>query len=207
MSESSNDREQGDPPPPLEMQRKLARTVTNPAVRANQTIIQWSGLTGTPFDRGLLLELEAQIAAIQAGSLDRPTAVLAAHVETLNAVFYALIRSAFEYRGSPHEHEKLKLAMRVQARVAATVQKLVDIKSPRPVAYVQQANIAHGPQQVNNLAHPNTLHGREVGNPPNELLEQQPNGWLDTRTTHASGSSNQAMEAVGAVHGTKDNQG
>jgi hypothetical protein len=48
------------------------------------------------------VELEAQIAAIQAGNLDRPTAVLAAHVETLNAVFYALIHSAFEYRGGPH---------------------------------------------------------------------------------------------------------
>jgi hypothetical protein len=131
------------------MQRSLARTITNPAVKANQAIIQWSGLAGTPFDRGLLLELEAQVAAIQAGNLDRPTAILAANLETLNTVFYALVRSAFEYRGGPHEHEKLKLALRVQARIAATVQKLVDIKSPRPVAYVQQANIGNA-VQVNN---------------------------------------------------------
>jgi hypothetical protein len=130
MSHDTNGREPADPPAPVEIQRSLARTITNPAVRANQAIIQWSGLAGTPFDRGLLLELEAQIAAIQAGNLDRPTAILAAHLETLNAVFNALLRSALEYRGGPHEHEKLKLAMRVQARIAATVQNLADLKNP-----------------------------------------------------------------------------
>jgi len=38
---------------------------------------------------------------------------------------------------------------------------------------------------------------RESENPPNKLLEQQPNEWLDRKTTRTSVSVDQALEAVG----------
>jgi hypothetical protein len=85
--------------------------------------------------------------------------------------------------------------MRVQARIAATVQKLADLKNPRPVAYVQQANIGNA-VQVNNQVRP-------VEKQRNELLEQQRNEWLDAGTARAAASSNSALEAVGAVNGTR----
>jgi hypothetical protein len=37
-----------------------------------------------------------------------------------------------------------------QAQCRATIEALAEIKNPRPVAFVKQANIAQGPQQVNN---------------------------------------------------------
>jgi hypothetical protein len=42
----------------------LARTLTRPAGNAKRAVKGWSGLHETPIDRGLLLELETQIAAI-----------------------------------------------------------------------------------------------------------------------------------------------
>jgi len=44
----------------------------------------------------------------------------------------------------------LRLALKAQAQCRTTVETLVEMKNPRPVAFVSQANISNGPQQVNN---------------------------------------------------------
>jgi hypothetical protein len=152
-------------PAPVAVQQHLASTVISPAVNASQAVKDWIGLHGMPFDRGLLLEMEAQIAAIKAGDLDRPTALLAAHIETLNAVFYGLIKSAFEYRGNPYQEDKLRLALRVQSQIRATIQVVSDLKNPRSVNYVKQANIGHAVQVNNGLTAEHF-----VKNPQDELL-------------------------------------
>jgi hypothetical protein len=89
--------------------------------------------------------------------------------------------------------------MRVQSRMTATIQAIADLKNPRPVAYVQQANIGSA-VQVNNNA------GLTAGvkNPPNELLEKQRNEWLDRRTPSTSIGIDQELEAVDQIHRTKD---
>jgi len=82
--------------------------------------------------------------------------------------------------------DKIRLALKVQAQLRATIQALADLKNPRPIAFVQQANIAHGPQQVNNAARPAGPSGaRESANQPNELLEGPRGERMDitTRTT------------------------
>jgi hypothetical protein len=190
-----------DAPAPLSVQRKLARTVISPAVNANLAVKDWAGLRGTPIDRGLLLELETQIAAIQAGNLDRPTALLAAHMETLNAVFYGLVHSAFEYRGNPYQEEKVRLALRVQAQMRATIEAIADLKNPRSVAFVQQANIGSA-VQVNNCAEL----ANKIQNAPNKLLEEQYEKWLDAGAMQAAISGDQNMEAMGSIHGTTNSR-
>lgn len=62
-----------DLPQSLESEQRLARSELNPATSANRAIKCWSGLNGTPFDRGLLAELEKQIADIQGGNMGRPS--------------------------------------------------------------------------------------------------------------------------------------
>lgn len=74
----------------------------------------------------------------------------------------------------------MKLALRAQNQCRATLQTLSELKNPRPVAFVKQANISNGPQQVNNgQAFANSTHaGPRAGknqNQPNELLGAQPN--------------------------------
>jgi len=191
-----------DAPAPLSVQRKLARTVISPAVNANRAVKDWVGLRDTPIDHGLLLELETQIASIQAGNLDRPTALLAAHMETLNAVFYGLVHSAFEYRGNPYQEEKVRLALRVQSQMRATIAAIADLKNPRSVAFVQQANIGTA-VQVNNGAMPAGL----AHSPPNELLEMQGGERMDIGTASQSLGGHRAMEAVGAIHRPTDGTG
>ena len=44
----------------------------------------------------------------------------------------------------------LRLALKAQGQCRATLETLAVIKNPQPIAFVRQANIAHGPQQVNN---------------------------------------------------------
>jgi hypothetical protein len=114
-----------------EMRQELAQGMRGPAETAGSAVLQLSGPAGMPFDRGLLLELEAQVAALTEGRSGRSVEVLAAHVETLSAMFYALVDSVYAYRRDPYQGEKLKLALRVQSRLVATMQAIVQIKQCR----------------------------------------------------------------------------
>ena len=49
------------------------------------------------------------------------------------------------------------MALKAQAQIRATNSALVDLKYPRQATFVKQANIAHGPQQVNNGTAPTEL--------------------------------------------------
>lgn len=42
------------------------------------------------------------------------------------------------------------MALKAQAQCRATLETLAEIKNPQPTAFLRQANIAYGPQQVNN---------------------------------------------------------
>ena len=44
----------------------------------------------------------------------------------------------------------LTLALKAQAQCRSTLEALAEIKNPRPVQFVKQANMTTGPQQVNN---------------------------------------------------------
>jgi hypothetical protein len=66
---------------------------------------------------------------------------------------------------------------------------------------LQQANIAHGPQQVNNRTVRAGAHAREIENKPNELLEQTYGERLDPSSAGTAAAVDSRMEAVGAVHG------
>jgi hypothetical protein len=80
-----------------------------------------------------------------------------------------------------------------------TLETLSNIKNP-PVVYAKQANIANGPQQVNNGTM-SRAHAEENRNEPNKLLEQSNEQRMDSGTQSTTGSSNPPMEAVAAVNG------
>jgi hypothetical protein len=67
----------------------------------------------------------------------------------------------------------LSLKLKAQAQCRAPLEALAEIKNPRPVAFVKQANIAHGPQQVNNQS------GGNNGAPP-----EPPAGGIQRRRTN-----------------------
>jgi hypothetical protein len=92
-------------------------------------------------------------------SVDRATshhlgdaeALLMAQAVALNAVFTQLAHRAQINLGQYLDASEryLRLALKAQGQCRATLETLAVIKNP-PTVFARQANIAHGPQQVNN---------------------------------------------------------
>jgi hypothetical protein len=145
---------------------------------------------------------------VKAGDLAGVEAVLAAQVVALNVIFGELARRAALHMD---EHldamdRNLRLAMKAQSQCRATAETLAIIKQG-PTVYARQANIAHGPQQVNNgVLGPSTgsRPGGKTESVNPELLRANDGERLDTGTAGKAGGSNPALEAVGAKHRTED---
>ena len=145
--------------------------------------------------------LTDQCNSVHQGDLRRAEAMLTAQAHSLDAIFANMARraalNAGEYMGAADTY--LKLALRAQNQCRATLETLAAIKNP-PVVFAKQANIAHGPQQVNNGGNVPIAHAKQIDNQPIELLEHDSGKWMDTGTTTATGRSHQAVETVEAIH-------
>ena len=100
----------------------------------------------------------------------------------------------------------MRMALRAQSQCRATLETLAGIKNPSSVAFVRQANIAHGPQQVNNGT-PVASRPQENEITPSKLLEASNGERMDTGTASAAGRANQELETVGAIHGAANVRG
>ena len=93
----------------------------------------------------------------------------------------------------------MRLALKAQSQCRTTLDTLASIKNP-PVVFARQANIAQGPQQVNNGMMPAgepRAGPRETESAPDKLLEAKPHERLDTRTPRAAVGSDPASAALG----------
>lgn len=139
------------------------------------------------------------------GDTQAVESTLVAQAAPLNSIFADLARRAGmnvgEYMSAAETY--LKLALRAQNQCRMTLETLANIKNP-PVVFAKQANIAHGPQQVNN-GQPVTR-AEENQNAQTELsrLSHEAKQSLDSGTSATAIRSNPALEAVGALHRAKD---
>jgi hypothetical protein len=158
---------------------------------------------------GQVIEALAKNASsINAGKMHDVEALLLCQATTLNVMFAELCRrSVANLNGGQFEtgERYMRLALRAQNQSRATLESLSAVKNP-PVVYAKQANIAHGPQQVNNSPSPATRRG-ENEKTPNRLLETGNEQPLDTGTKDTAGAGHSQMEAVGALHGSKKPRG
>lgn len=147
--------------------------------------------------------LDAQMADASAGKLGHLEQTLAGQAMALNAIFHEMARrAAANMSGPPREMERyMRLAMKAQSQCRCTVETLAEIKNPRQVAFVTQANIAQN-QQVNNGTPPRARTGKNRSS-QNKLLEIDHVERLDTRAQGASGGSHPPLEAVARVYGAK----
>jgi hypothetical protein len=100
----------------------------------------------------------------------------------------------------------LRLAMKAQSQCRATAETLAIIKQG-PTVYARQANIAHGPQQVNNgVLGPSTgsRPGGKTESVNPELLRANDGERLDTGTASTAGRGDSALETVGTKHRAED---
>jgi hypothetical protein len=147
--------------------------------------------------------LNEKIRTVQGGNLSGLEATLMAQAMALDAIFNDLAqRAVARIDDCPTTTETyLRLGLKAQAQCRATLQTLAEIKNPQLVAFVKQANIAHGPQQVNNGLHSDQpararAPAGNSTNASNELLGADHGAWLDTGTTGAAAGVNTRLEAM-----------
>lgn len=154
-----------------------------------------------------------KITASKQGSTAVADELLISQAVTLNTVFTELLRrAALNVSAYPEAMERyMRLAFKAQSQSRATLESLAKIKNPPSVAFVRQANIANGPQQVNNgvaasAAGEATTPARteESGSAPIELLENNNGEWMVPGTTGAASSGDPEMAPVGTVNRAKD---
>lgn len=95
--------------------------------------------------------LRASVKAVQGGDLAGAEAMLTAQAAALNAIFGEMARRSALNMGQYLDAAEryMRLALKAQGQCRATLETLAAIKNP-PIVFARQANIAHGPQQVNN---------------------------------------------------------
>jgi hypothetical protein len=151
--------------------------------------------------------IKSNVAEVRAGDLAYVESTLVSQATALNAIFVELARRAALNMGE-HLHAMeayMRLALKAQTQCRSTLETLAEIKNPRSaVAFVKQANITSGPQQVNNgVSGPVRADARagEISNQSNELLQGVINGErVDTRTQETAGGSNQGLETVEQIN-------
>ncbi len=187
----------------------IARMVLRPTVQAAVTLKEYDKSYGDLDLSGLIDALTAQTKAVTDGDLGRGEAMLTAQAHILDAVFNNLAGRAIKAEYMDNLDRYLKLALRAQSQCRATWEALATMKNPPMMGYVRQANIAHGPQQVNNAASTASepSRPRENANLQSKLLEENSGERLDIGATCASGRANPAMAPLGKGDRTKDSGG
>jgi len=94
--------------------------------------------------------LRASMDKSAAGDLSGLEAMLIGQATALQTIFVSLANRAQQQQYQRNLEAFLALALKAQSQSRATIQAVIDLKYPRQATFVRQANIAHGPQQVNN---------------------------------------------------------
>ena len=196
-----------------------ARMAVMPSINGAAVIHAYQGnLMGKDADmRVLITQLRDTFTEVKGGDLHTLEAMLISQATALQTIFSSLARRAQDQQYQKHLEAFLGLALKAQAQSRATISALVDLKFPRQATFVKQANIANGPQQVNNGAASEAdpdgeldrkvcTHAEKSEPEQNKLLESnhgQPGGRMDTREAQTAERSYQAVETVETVHRAK----
>jgi len=150
-----------------------------------------------------LAALIAETRKAQTGDLASLEARLAAQAVTLNAMFTQLASTASRMTIVDQIDRFTRLAFKAQSQCRATIETLALIKNPSPAVFARQANIAHGPQQVNNGT---VESGSRAGKPETEQIKvlEAHGERLDLGTAATPSGSDQAMATVGALDRPED---
>ena len=180
--------------------------VTSPTLQNAVGVFSWGGFAGEPDLGELIKDMRECVTKVQAGDMRSVEAMLYGQAMTLQTIFTSLARKAQAQEYLKQFQVNLSLALKAQAQCRSTLEALAEIKNPRPVSFVKQANIANGPQQVNNGVTTETVpvragthaHAGQNTGQKNELLEHQHGNYLDTGAQGTAGGADPHLEAVEA---------
>ena len=198
-----------------------ARLAVSPSLNGATVIQAYQGnMMGKDVELGGLIDqLRDTFTEVKGGDMHTLEAMLISQATALQTIFTSLARRACTQDRLPQYQTFLGLALKAQAQSRATISALVDLKYPRQATFVKQANIANGPQQVNNGGVPGELqeqyaqartHAGQSEPEQNKLLEAdhgQPGKRMDTRAAQTAERSHQAVETVATVNRAKKPRG
>jgi hypothetical protein len=190
------------------MKEALARAILDPAFGAAVTVPKFITVENHDLDViSLRKELQAQCNAVSGGDLSRAESMLVSQAHTLDALFNVLAaRSSLNFGQHLDAADRyMRLALKAQGQCRATLETLAAIKNP-PMVFARQANISHGPQQVNN----DLSTGSRAVNPQSTPTEQSGGSrelLQDARAPAATFGTDTTMATVGAVDGPEDARG
>ncbi len=190
---------------PARISPEIYRTAIRPAVLAGLTVLDWNELcVGDDALPAVVEELQRQSAAVSKGDLSRLEGMLTSQAHTLDAIFNRCARGAFKNMGKfPEAFERyMRMALRAQSQCRSSIEAIGELKNPKSFAVIAQANVAHGPQQVNNIAP--QARASEDQDPKFRVLEAGNRERVDTSAACTPIESDSTMATVGALDRSKD---
>lgn len=186
---------------PEDARRRAAHYIASPELAAARTMVAAegaSGMSGLLDVPELVATLRNQAKAANSGDLAHAEAMLMNQATALQSLFARLTERGMHADYINNFEAFLRMALRAQAQCRATLETLATIKNP-PIIYARQANIANGPQQVNNGTHAaeKAIEQSELLGGSNELLP-------DARTSGIAGGIDSAMATLGAINRATD---
>lgn len=191
--------------PGMSIERAEAETAQNAIVANAYTARMYSIGSFSKSDiTEFVASLRDKVDRVKAGNLEDVESMLVAQATALDAIFTELCRrgalNMATYMDATDKY--LRLAFKAQSQCRTTLETLAEIKNPRPVAFVKQANIANGPQQVNNGT-PAPSRGNSE-NSTNELSGATHDLLSDQSAKGTTSRINSQLEAVGMLDRTKN---
>lgn len=185
---------------PLTKSQRISRAVLTPENLSASVLMGYKTFADADIS-DIAGELKRQTAAINSGDMTRAENMLVAQAHTLDGLFANLLNRGLMTNQADKFEMFMRLALKAQNQSRATLQTLNELKTPKQVAFVKQANIGNQ-VQVNNDINTPRPRAEKHQNMPNELLEVQHGERLDTRATGTASSPDPAMATVEKEHRT-----
>lgn len=174
----------------------LACKITSPENLSASVLTICHGIDHSQIEE-MATELRRQTAAVHKDDLSRAESMLVAQAHTLDGIFTKLASRGLTASRLEVMESYLRLAFKAQNQARTTLQTLAELKAPKQVAFVRQANIGNQ-VQVNNGTVP--ARTRKNRNAPNELLEVTHGERLDARATGSASGVDSAMATLEKQH-------
>ena len=182
---------------------KLATTSVLSAV----TLKRYSGAGDALEVPDLVIEMRKAGDEVVEGNMGRVERMLANQAMTLDAIFNDMAQRSGRQDTYKGIEVLMRLALKAQSQARATAETLALMKNPMP--FIKQANIAHGPQQVNNGVAQvqqerdcKPAHAKQK-TVTNELLGVEDGKRLDSRAQEPTSLANPRVATVEEVHRAK----
>lgn len=180
----------------------MGRVAVDPVVNAGSVMQSFSSHLGDEVDlMSMIGAIQGATRRVKAGDLSDLEGMLVSQAVALQTIFTSLARRAQAQQYQRNLESFLSLALKAQAQSRSTISALVDLKYPKTTVIAKQANVANGPQQVNNgnlgVNTPAYAHAAENRIPEIKEMEASDGQWLDAGAKGTTSGPDPHLEAVG----------